>query len=72
MARKQRAEQRENIAVYVNSGCQSVYDKMQEVRRRRGYPKDLMIWEILVDLDEKLTETEEELKRIRETVRQDS
>lgn len=64
MARKQRTEQRENIAVYVNSGCKGVYDKMQEVRSRRGYPKGMMVWEILVDLDEKLTEAEEELKRI--------
>lgn len=66
MARRQKTEQRENIAVYVSSGCQGVFDKMQEVRRRRGYPKEWMVWEILVDLDTKLTEAERRIEKLTE------
>lgn len=57
MARKQNEQQR-TIIPYVSSDCKGVFDKVQEIRHRRGYSKDLMIWEILVDLDAKLTALE--------------
>lgn len=53
--------------VYINSGCVDVFNKMQEIRTRRGYGKECMVWEILVDLDRKLTEAEamiEKMKRL--------
>lgn len=65
MKRKQSEQkQKQVINPYVNAGSVEVYNKMQEVRRRRGYSKDLMVWEILVDLDEKLTEAEAKLEKL--------
>lgn len=55
--------------VYVNSGSAEVYKKMLEVKQRRGYGKDVWIWQIVVDLDKRLTEAEELLNRMRELPR---
>lgn len=46
------------VTVYHNTGQAEVFEKMQEIRRRRGYPKDWSVWEILVDMDRKLSDAE--------------
>lgn len=52
------------ITPYENQGLNEIHDRMCEVRARRGYSKDMMIWEIIVDLDKKLTEAEERLRKL--------
>ena len=51
--------------MYQNCGLQSVYDRMMEVRRRRGYDDESTIWEMVIDLDKKLTEAEKTIESMR-------
>lgn len=49
---------------YVGTGNLEVFEKMQEIRIRRGYSKELMVWEIVVDLDKRLTDAEATIRKM--------
>ena len=55
----------EQITKYRNCGLRSIYDRMMEVRRRRGYDDESTIWEMVIDLDKKLTEAEKTIESMR-------
>lgn len=50
----------ENLTgMYENHGNLEPYRKLLEVKRRRGLPKEMDVWRIVIELDRQLTEKEE-------------
>lgn len=45
--------------MYENHGNLEPYRKLLEVKRRRGLPKEMDVWRIVIELDRQLTEKEE-------------
>lgn len=55
----------EQITKYQNCGLQDVYDRMMEVRKKRGYADESTIWEMVIDLDKRLTVAEKTIESMR-------